>query len=168
MKHDLISIEYEFKKPYYLRSDYAIDLPAVIQSPIGDDIQLHLGGVSALETKDTLIQIMHTPTGIRLIIKRFYASDGMSVPLLVIPLIAVWVPRRKRVIPGFIHDAFYELMRKGLLARSNRAYADAVLYHLCVASGAPRWIARMFYAAVKHFGKRYTLGSQRRKTEYAP
>jgi len=165
---NLKSICYESRKPYYLRKDYELELPTASR-PDGSLSDFTIYQYDGLyKSEDNLIVLEVSRGKVNLKLRKYYASDGMSVPLIFIPLISIWVPRRKRVIPGFIHDALYELMRQGILPRSTRPYADALLYRLCVECGAPRWIASIFYKAVRCFGEKYTQGSQRRKILYAP
>lgn len=51
-----------------------------------------------------------------------------------------------------IHDAFYILMRDGLLDTKWKGYADDLMRDIMIEDGMPRWYADIAYKAVNKFG----------------
>jgi hypothetical protein len=89
------------------------------------------------------------PNG-RIIISKGYAWDG-----------ATWAPDFKWVMfPSLVHDAFYQLMREGEVAHRVKKEADELFYQLMIQRGAPKWLATMYYWAVKKLGGRGWINRQ--------
>ena len=81
--------------------------------------------------------IILSPTGLLTILK-YYAWDGPSGPTF----------DTKNFMEGsLVHDALYQLMRKGLLPQSCRAYADDRLKADCIRDGMSK-----FRAGYVHIG----------------
>ena len=53
---------------------------------------------------------------------------------------------------AFVHDAFYQLMRMGLLPQSYREDADALLRKMCREDGMSSWRAWYVYHSLRKFG----------------
>lgn len=81
-----------------------------------------------------------------LIITKGYAWDGPSGP-------AFDTPSFMRA--SLVHDALYQLMRSGKLARSNRDKVDEEMYRLCLEDGM--WSARAWW--VLQGAKRFAGGA---------
>ena len=79
----------------------------------------------------------------QLTIRKGYASDGPSGPTI----------DTKTFIRGaFVHDAFYQLMRMGLLPQSYREDVDKLLRQHCREDGMARWRAWYVYHSLRKFG----------------
>jgi len=82
------------------------------------------------------------PTG-KLCIKKDYAWNGPSGP-------ARDTPNFQRA--SLVHDAFYQLIREGLLDPKWRLYADKLMRQMCLEDGMWRIRAWYSYQAVRLFG----------------
>ena len=78
-----------------------------------------------------------------LTIKSGYASDGPSGPT---------IDTKTFMRGAFVHDAFYQLMRMGLLPQSYREDADALLRKMCREDGMSSWRAWYVYHSLRKFG----------------
>lgn len=87
------------------------------------------------------------PSG-QLFVKPDYAWDGASGP--------TW-DDKTNMRGSLIHDALYQLMREELLGRKWRKYADELLREICRADGMNRFRARLWYWAVRTFGKNNSM-----------
>lgn len=78
-----------------------------------------------------------------MILKKGYAWDGPSGPTI----------DTKTFMQGaLIHDAFYQLIRLGLLPKSFRKIADNELYVRCLCDGMNRFRAWYVHKFVRLFG----------------
>lgn len=82
-----------------------------------------------------------------------YAWDGPS---------GLALDTKNFMTASLVHDAFYQLMRMGLLNRKYRLAADLELYRLCRLNGM--WVVRawMVYKAVRIFAGKFVLASQQK------
>ena len=85
--------------------------------------------------------------GRKLICKKYYAWDGLSGPSF---------DTKRTKIGSLAHDALYQLMRKGLLPRTYKKFADAELKRLLIKCGVSRFYADIVHKGVQIFGKKYT------------
>lgn len=90
-----------------------------------------------------------TPDG-KLIIRRGYAFDGASGP--------TW-DTSNSMRGAVTHDAFYQLMRLGLIPMTYKEYADKLLHDLCTEDGMWSWRADWWRWAVLTFGSGSTMPS---------
>lgn len=67
---------------------------------------------------------------------------------------------------SLIHDALYELIRKGLI--NNKEEADKLLYNICIEDGMWSLRAKWVYVGVHYFGKSATLPENVKKILEAP
>lgn len=81
-----------------------------------------------------------------LIIKKGYAWDGPSGPTIDTPSF---------MRGSLVHDAFYQLMREGLLDLSWRPEVDVLLRDHCIEDGMSRWRARIVRWGVARFGEKH-------------
>lgn len=93
-----------------------------------------------------------TPNGV-LELEATYAWNGPSVPLLKFK----WILKLMLWASAF-HDALYQLMAAGLLARTefNREKADALFRDHVRDRGANAIVCGMIYFALRTFGAKYT------------
>jgi hypothetical protein len=76
-----------------------------------------------------------------------YAWDGASfLPFLWFGTPSAWLT------PSLVHDALYQLIREGLLAREHRAAVDGLFRDLLIQRGVWRIVAWVAYYAVRVFG----------------
>lgn len=68
---------------------------------------------------------------------------------------------RCNLVAGVVHDALYQLIQTGLLDRKWKSESDWMLYHLMVAYGSPKALARIFYFAVDQFGYQFVIEPRR-------
>jgi len=94
-----------------------------------------------------------------LVLKKGFASDGASGPTFDTP---------SSMRGAFVHDALYELMRKGLIPRSFRSEADVIIEELCVIDKMFAYRAKLWHKLLYWFGGKNVLASQRRQIRYAP
>lgn len=95
-----------------------------------------------------------------LTIKRGYAWDGVSGPV---------GDNINNMRASLVHDALYQLMREGLLNyKTHRELADRVFKDLCIKDGVPKYIASIYYFALRKFGKRYAMSSNMKEIFCAP
>jgi hypothetical protein len=133
------SIEYSAGYKYQLRDNYKINVPILGLDIDTDFIKLGSGG--------------------SLCICKGYAWDGPSGPTL----------DTKNFMRGsLVHDALYELMRKGFISREYRAMADELLREICLEDGMSRIRAWWVYVGVSKFAEFATLGSNIKKRLIAP
>lgn len=75
-------------------------------------------------------------------IKRGYQWDG-----------ATWFPDFKSAIKSsLLHDCLYQIMKLGLIDKSNRKTADLYFKNMCVKDGMWKGIALIAYTGVRLFG----------------
>ena len=67
-----------------------------------------------------------------------YAWDGMSGAR----------DTKNSMLASLVHDALYQLMRRGHLSRSHRSQADRIFHQILRAKGMYRWRAGYIYRAV--------------------
>ena len=75
-------------------------------------------------------------------IQKGYSWDGAS---------GITIDTKNTMIPALVHDAFYELMRQGLLYLSNRPKVDELFYKLLLKSGMNKYRAWIWYRAVDRY-----------------
>jgi hypothetical protein len=78
-----------------------------------------------------------------LTIRAGYAWDGASGPVLHTP---------DNMRASLIHDAYYQLIRLGLIYAAYRAAADRVYRRVCIESGMTEARAQSHYNALRLFG----------------
>lgn len=83
-----------------------------------------------------------------LTIKQGYASDGPS---------GISLDTKTFMRGAFVHDALYQLMREGLIARDQKDAADKELRDICIQDGMMKARAWYVYHAVKMFGRSSTI-----------
>jgi hypothetical protein len=77
----------------------------------------------------------------RLLIKKYYASDGPSGPT---------IDTKSFMRGAFVHDALYQLMVEGLIPWSYRDQIDRLLISICKKDGMC-WVRRQWvHAGVKY------------------
>lgn len=86
-----------------------------------------------------------------LILHKGYACDGPSGPTL---------DTRSFMRGAFLHDAGYQLIRKGLLPESAREYFDMLLYRVCREDGMSSVRAWYVHQAVRAFGAKHAAGER--------
>lgn len=86
-----------------------------------------------------------------------YAWDGPSGPT---------VDTKTFMRGSLIHDALYELIRKGLI--DHKEVADQLLYNICLEDGMWSLRAKWVYVGVHDFGKSATLSKNVKKILEAP
>ena len=116
-------IFYRKARPYQLTEDYVIQTVIKPQHYIKTDY------------------IELSPSGM-LTIKANYTWDGPSGPAF---------DTKNFMRPSLVHDAFYQLMRAGLLSQAWREKADELMYQLCRQNGM--WPPRAWwcYKGVREF-----------------
>jgi hypothetical protein len=77
-----------------------------------------------------------------LTIRKGYLWDGPSGPTIDSP---------EGMRGSLVHDALYELMRRGLLEQRYRDYADKLFFQIILEDGMDPLRARIWYEAVSHF-----------------
>ena len=98
------------------------------------------------------------PSGL-LYIDEGYAWDGPSGPTF---------DTKSFMRGSLVHDALYQLMREEQLPRTLRDLADRLLRKHCIEDGMWRIRAWWVYQALRLFGAKNTLPSQRRPLLRAP
>ena len=94
-----------------------------------------------------------------LIIRSGYASDGPS---------GLTIDTKSSITASFIHDALYELIRKGLIRPVERVTADVILAKLCIENGMWKWRACVWYKAVRKFADFAANPANKKKIYTAP
>lgn len=89
-----------------------------------------------------------------LFIESGYAWDGPS---------GLALDTKNFMIASLMHDALYQLMRMGLLARKYRLEADLELYRFCRQSGMFIVRAWLVYKAVRIFAGKFVKADQQKK-----
>ena len=83
-----------------------------------------------------------------LTIRAGYCWDGASGPV-------IHTPENMRA--SLIHDAYYQLIRLGLVHFAYRAAADRVYRRVCIEDGMSLARAESHYIALRVFGARFAL-----------
>ncbi len=87
-----------------------------------------------------------------LILRKYYAWDGSTVPMKKWLKIVGWKSDKFCKKASVIHDALYQLMRAGLLDKDYKDIADQLYRGLCVKGGMSKWQANLRYWALNKFG----------------
>ena len=87
-----------------------------------------------------------------LILSKYYAWDGSTIPMKGLFGIIGWNSDKFCKIASLVHDALYQLMKAELLDRKYKDYADRFYQFLCKEGGMPDWQANLRYWALKNFG----------------
>lgn len=69
---------------------------------------------------------------------------------------------------SLIHDALYELIRKGLIDQKYKEAADQLLYDICLEDGMSVIRAKWVYLGVHGFGNSATLSKNIKRIIEAP
>jgi len=69
---------------------------------------------------------------------------------------------------ALVHDAFYRLIRWGVLSPEWKDYADETMYQLLVKDGMWEWRAKLWLRAVKQHGAAAILAENKMKVHTAP
>jgi hypothetical protein len=85
-----------------------------------------------------------------------YAWDGASGPTK---------DTKKSKVPSAVHDAFYQMMRKGLLPEEIREAADTEFLRLLLEKGMWSIRAKLWYKAVRAFAG-YAADAKHKRTIY--
>ncbi len=89
----------------------------------------------------------------QLIIRKGYAWDGPSGPT---------IDTITFMRGSLVHDALYQLMRMAVLDHTeSREYADRLLRKMCVEDGMWKFRAWYVYVALRWFGRKSALPSER-------
>ena len=132
-------IKYRAGYKYQLAEDYKIQTGIIGYSVETDYIKLHLSGM--------------------LVIKSGYAWDGASGPAL----------DTKDIMRGsLVHDALYELMRKGFLPTSERKVVDKEFERICLQDGMSEFRVRYVCDAVRAFGSKHANPENKKEVFTAP
>lgn len=75
-----------------------------------------------------------------LVISEGYLWDGPSGPT---------IDTKTGMRGSLVHDALYELMRRGLIEQSWREYADKLLRDICLEDGMSKLRADLWYSSVR-------------------
>jgi len=94
-----------------------------------------------------------------LVLKHGFASDGASGPTIDTP---------SSMRGSFVHDALFELMRKGLIPRSFFLLANEIIREMCIKDDMWRWRANAWKEMLDRFGHKNVMASHRRQVKYAP
>jgi len=121
-----------------------------------EETEYHLTGIFGYEIKTKYLSLR--PSG-SLRIKEGYAWDGPSGPT---------IDTKTFMRGSLIHDALYELIRKGLIDKKYKAVADQLLYDICIWDGMWSLRAKLVYIGVKTFGILATLPKNIRRILEAP
>ncbi len=92
-------------------------------------------------------------------IKAGYAWDGCSGPTY---------DTRNTMRGSKVHDALYELIRKGHLDRDNKPRVDEIFREILLEDKVCKLRANCFHWAVVKFGRGATLPSHKKEILYAP
>ena len=114
-----------------------------------ENLQIHTD--IFVENEIFLQNIKLTTEGI-LKISKGYSWDGASGPTF---------DTKNTMLPALVHDALYELMRKGLLRLRHRQAVDSLFYKLLRQYGMGQFRAGIWYRAVKKYA--VTAATKRRK-----
>lgn len=79
-------------------------------------------------------------------IKKGYAWDGPSGPA---------IDTKDFMRGSLVHDALYQLMREGVVAKQMEPFADTILKEICIEDGMNKIRAWWVHLAVTKFGKNY-------------
>jgi len=99
-----------------------------------------------------------TPVGV-LTIKAGYAWDGPSGPTF---------DSHESMRGSLVHDAFYELIRRELVSRTERGAVDDLFYDILVEDGMSKTRAKAWLVGVKAFAGFAADPKNRRKIKLAP
>lgn len=99
-----------------------------------------------------------TPGGV-LIISAGYCWDGTSGPV---------IDRKTNMRAGLVHDALYELMRKGLIEYTKWRDADNEFARILQEDGAWAITIRIDLAGLRAANGHYAHPRQRKERHYAP
>lgn len=116
-------------------SKYELDAEVCLQTDIRIPAPLRIEGANV-----PLVELHENGS---LIIRPGYNWDGPSGPA---------IDTSDTMEASLAHDALYDLIHRGLLARSFRKKADLLLRKLAIENGMPKWRANYFYVAVRLFG----------------
>ena len=94
-----------------------------------------------------------------LCIKKGYAWDGASGPT---------IDTKNTFRASLVHDVLYQLMRQDRIPRDYRKYADELLRDILIEDGMWKIRAKLWYIAVRYFGKYTSRKKDARKTLTAP
>ncbi len=95
-----------------------------------------------------------------LTVKVGYAWDGPSGPVL---------DRKSTMRAALVHDALYQMMRQGALdAKKWREPADALFRQMCIEDGVWRWLAAVYYRALRRFGESAASAYSMKEVHEAP
>lgn len=81
-----------------------------------------------------------------LTILKGYAWDGTSGPT------PDW-PEKHVMRASLVHDALYQLLKKKVIDKAWRKYADYLFKEILIADGMWKWRAAYYHWAVRKFGK---------------
>jgi len=86
-----------------------------------------------------------------LVISSGYAWDGPSGPT---------IDTKNFMRGSLVHDAFYQLMRQGIIPRKHKDAADLELQRMCLEDGMSSIRAWWVYRGVKRFGMQSTISNR--------
>ena len=89
-----------------------------------------------------------------LTVRAGYAWDGPSGPV---------IDRRATMRASLVHDALYQLLRHTWLMPSQKDAIDLLFRDMCIEDGVPRWLAVLYYRALRRWGASATDPANKKK-----
>lgn len=134
-------IRYRSEYKYQLANPYQIDIPI-------------------LPSDDILTDYIELDSGGELTVKKGYAWDGPSGPV---------IDTKENMRASLVHDALYQLMRhEKLKTRAHRKTADKLFRDICKQDGVSRIRANIYYQALRKYGKPAASPENKKKIRRAP
>lgn len=116
--------------------------------------------IDLLPQTDIVTDFVHLNTQGNLLVKKGYAWDGPSGPV---------IDTEKNMRASLVHDALYQLMRgQHLSTRSHRKTADQIFKDMCKEDGVSNFRASVYYKALRQFGKPAASPQNKKKVHRAP
>ncbi len=107
---------------------------------VSEDFTIQTGIIPGYSAKWLFIEL--DEEGL-LTIKRGYCWDGASGPAFDSP---------SSMSASCVHDALYQLMRRGLLSKEFKPAVDKLFYDMLIENGMWKFRAKYWYEGVKEFG----------------
>lgn len=126
---------------------------------LAEDYQIQVDIIRSKDATDIVTEFIDLQKDGFLIIKKGYASDGAS---------GITIDTKNFMRGSFVHDALYQLIRKGHLGTKWRLQADNELKRICREDGMSKLRSWYVYHAVRRFAKFAALPENRKKILEAP
>jgi hypothetical protein len=97
------------------------------------------------DIREKYYQLISVGSRVFLRITKGYAWNGMGT-------IGLYPTTAKTARASCCHDAFYQMMREGLLPDSFRPTADSIFRRICKEDGEWGWSVDIYYALIRLFG----------------